>query len=73
MLPECVQVFTNIQSNQERINRALWGGEGTTGMVKDINDMKQQSRMLTVLGNALIGVAASLATAALILLLGGKL
>jgi len=41
--------------------------------VKDINDMKQQSRMLTVLGNALIGVAASLATAALILLLGGKL
>lgn len=72
MLPECKQVFININSNQDRMNRALWGGEGTTGMVKDINDMKMQNRLLIFLGATLIGVIASVATSILILMASGK-
>lgn len=73
MLPECVQMFTTIQANQERTNRALWGGEGTTGMVKDLNDMKAQGQALRFLGTTIVGVVASVITTVIILFIGGKL
>jgi hypothetical protein len=73
MLPECKQMFNELKCDSRDIRKALWGGEGTTGMVKDINDMKMQSRFLTFLGGTIVGVIASVATSIIILLVGGKL
>ena len=72
ILPECVEMFKNIQFNQERMNRALWGGEGTTGMVKDINDIKMSNRFLIFLGATIVGVVSAVVTAILIIMIGGK-
>jgi len=70
LLPECVLLFKEIKQDNKSIRLALWGGEGTTGLVKDINDMKQQSRTLTFLGTTLVGIIASAVTAFLIVFMG---
>lgn len=77
ILPECVQMFKEIREDNKRarednayIRRALWGGEGTTGMVKDLNDIKQQNRMVTFLGVTIVGVVASVLTTFLIIFIG---
>lgn len=66
-------MFTTIKFNEDRINLALWGGEGTTGMVKALNDMKLQNRILIFIATTIVGIISAVSTTYLILLLGGKL
>jgi hypothetical protein len=73
MLPECKQMFKELKCDSQDIRRALWGGEGTTGIVKDINDMKVQNRLLTYIGVTIVGIGASVVTSLIILLVTGKL
>jgi hypothetical protein len=72
MLAECTQMFKEIKGNYLDIKKALWGGEGTTGIVKDINDMKLQSRITAFVGYTIVGILASVATAVIITFLGGR-
>ena len=56
MLGECREVFKNLRASDEKIIRALWGPEGTTGIIRDVGDLKHSWTMIS----AGIGVAASI-------------
>jgi hypothetical protein len=40
-----------MKADQDRINTALWGSEGTNGLIKDIHDLKMWIRFLGILAS----------------------
>ena len=55
----------------QRINLALWGAEGTTGIVKDIHDLKTQSRLIERLTTFAVGIISAVLTALILKVLAG--
>ena len=69
-LGECNKNYGVLREDIVDINIALWGSEKTTGLVKDINDLKRNSQLISRIGNILLGVIASAVTAYIIMILG---
>lgn len=58
--------FETLEKAIGRIDTALWGGEGRSGMVKDMNDLLQRSRWTGATASIIVGILASVFTAWLI-------
>ena len=52
----------------EKVNMALWGGEGTTGIVGDIRELKTRGKMGDRIITLILGIVCSVVTA---LIIGG--
>jgi len=79
--PSAVTGFTRYVTSEEfrqfcdeskrdrgRLNNALWGTEGTNGMVKDVHDLKMWIKFLGIIG----GIVSPIVTAIIIkFVLGG--
>lgn len=69
-----METFQNyVASNDSKLDRvllALWGEEGTKGLVKDIHELKSQSRLMQSVGSVLSGVLSAVATAIILRLIG---
>lgn len=59
---ECAARMGQFEGFAERVDKALWGGEGRSGMVKDVNDMLQRSKWAGTFTSVVIGVVATLVT-----------
>ena len=70
MFHQCNKNYGVLREDIIDINIALWGSEKTTGLVKDINDLKRNSQLLSRLGSVLLGIISSAVTAYIITLVG---
>ena len=55
----------------QRINLALWGAEGTGGIVKDIHDLKNQSRLIERVTTFAVGIVSAAVTALILRYIAG--
>lgn len=67
---ECKKVHASLQEDMEDIKLALWGTERRNGLVGDVRDLKHNSKLMSRIGNVLLGIIASAVTAYIITLVG---
>lgn len=67
---ECEARNKNISDDVRDIKRALWGGEGTTGIVADIRTIKTERKFGERVTNFIIGILGALITIFLSKILG---
>lgn len=59
---ECAARMGQFEGFADRVDLALWGGEGRSGLVKDVNDLLQQRKWTGTFTSIVIGIGATLVT-----------
>jgi hypothetical protein len=57
--------------DHRHISNAMWGTEGTNGMIKDIHDLKMWIKFMGIVGAIFAGIISPLITAYIIKIFGG--
>lgn len=73
MLPVCSEKFNTMSRDIKTVKFALYGEDGTDGLVSVIRELGFQNRIMAFIGMTVVGVLSSVVTALLIIWAGGRL
>lgn len=69
-LPDCDRRFDNIEGKVGTVTNALFGPDGTGGLVKKMDRIEYQTGLIRFFGQGVFGIAISLLTLIMVKVLG---